>query len=418
MGRRLGEATTHGEVEAKGGAGDAPSSGRTGETRIDRDVPGLVGPSMRLRFAEPSKTASVPGRPSHRSSPPRPRPRAPPPPSARSACTFGTVLVSPVSHLRASVGQHGAMDDGRLAVFARGQGGLVTAAQLKACGLSSSGIAYRVRTHRLFVVRRRVYALTPVVDVNGLRWAAVLAAGADAALSHWSAADVHGFSTGRRAEPDVTVPGTGGRPIDGLRVHRARRLRDGDVVLVDGLRVTSPSRTILDIAAGANDTTLRRLIREAEFVGCLRIGDLAAAVAGRGGHAGVGRIRRVDPATREMALAQTPLEDAMAALIDRLPLPAPLVQHPVGAGFGAGYRADFAWPLWRLIVEADGRAAHARASSLESDRARDADLSAHGWLVLRFTRIQVLTEQSRVGDRIVRTALQRGWVPSAVRPAA
>jgi hypothetical protein len=317
-------------------------------------------------------------------------------------------------HSQRPVREHRPMDNARIAALAVRQGGVVSAAQLKDCGLSGSGIAYRVSTHRLFAVRRGVYALAPIVDAQGRRWAAILAVDpARAVLSHWSAAELHGFSATPRGGFDVTLPGTGGRRVCGLRMHRARSLRDDDVVVVQGLPVTSPSRTILDLAARADDATVRRLIREAEFVGCLKTGALMSAVRGRGGHAGVARVRRVDPATREADLAQTPLEDDLAALLARLPLPPPVAQYPVTTSFGERYRVDFAWPQWRLAVEADGRSAHARSSAWESDRARDADLSADGWLTMRFTRLQVLGESSRVGDRVIRTALRRGWVPTA-----
>jgi Protein of unknown function (DUF559) len=48
-------------------------------------------------------------------------------------------------------------------------------------------------------------------------------------------------------------------------------------------------------------------------------------------------------------------------------------------------RVDFAWPLARLIVEADGFAFHADRESYRSDRERDNELERLGWRVLRFT---------------------------------
>jgi very-short-patch-repair endonuclease len=306
-------------------------------------------------------------------------------------------------------------DRTRTVAVAAAQGGVISAAQLRASGLSDGGIAHRVRARRLFRVRRGVYSLSPYVDVWGRRWAAVLQVdplGAQGAmLSHRSAGEVHGIATPRGGRIDVTIPGVGGRTVAGLRLHRARSLRPGDVVTVRGLRVTSVPRTVLDLAGTENDDVVRRLIREGEFQGLLPVGAMTAAATDRGGHPGVGRVRRVDPATHEAALPQTPLEDALAALIRRLPLPSPTAQLPIITAAGTRYRADFAWPQWRLIAEADGRAAHARASRLDEDHARDADLSADGWLTMRFTRVQVFEDAQTAGDRIVRTAFSRGWVP-------
>lgn len=299
--------------------------------------------------------------------------------------------------------------------MAAAQSGIVSAVQLRANGLGDSGIAHRVRARRLFRVRRGVYALSPYVDVWGQRWAALLAvdpAGAlGAVVSHRSAAEVHGTVTAPGPLFEVTVPGDSRRTVAGVRTHRARSLRPDDTTTVRGLPVTSMPRTVLDLAGMQDDDAVRRVIREAEYLGRLPAGAMSAAIRDRGGHPGVARVRRVDPATREAALLQTPLEDELAALIRRLPLPAPVAQMSIATSTGARYRPDFAWPQWRLIAEADGRAAHVRATSLELDRARDADLAADGWLTLRFTRTQVLTDAPAVEDRLLRTACVRGWVP-------
>lgn len=302
------------------------------------------------------------------------------------------------------------MDDRRLATIALRQGGLVTTTQLQSCGLSRSGVRHRVAAGRLFRVRRGVYALSPVAGAWSTYWAALLAAGPDAAVSHWSAAAVHGFASVPSGPVQVTVPAAGGRALPGLRIHHARSLRPADIVVVRGLRVTSAERTVLDIAGGASDQAARRVIREAEFTGALRPGRLSAAVEGRGGHPGVGRIRRVDPHTVEAALRQTPLEDELEALIRTTSLPEPERQLGVAGVFGGMFRADFAWPRFRLIAEADGRDAHARASGMESDRRRDADLAATGWMTMRFTRTQVLGTPDDVRRQLTAAASCRGWV--------
>lgn len=308
-----------------------------------------------------------------------------------------------------------AEDRARTAALAAAQSGVVSAAQFRASGLGDSGIAHRVRVRRLFRVRRGVYALSPYVDVWGQRWAALLAVdpvGAlGAVLSHRSAAEAHGITAATGSLVEVTVSGDSRRVAAGVRVHRARSLRRSDTTLVRGLPVTSTPRTVLDLAGTEGDDAVRRVIREAEYLGRLPAGAMRAAIRDRGGHPGVARIRRVDPATHEADLMQTPLEDELAALVRCLPLPPPVAQMSIATSTGARYRPDFAWPRWRLIAEADGRAAHVRALSLESDRARDADLAADGWLTLRFTRTQVLTDASAVEDRLLRTAFVRGWIP-------
>lgn len=302
------------------------------------------------------------------------------------------------------------MDDRHLGDIARRQAGVVTTRQLVACGLSRAGIAGRSDRGRLFPVMRSVYSLGPCVDDWGLRWAAILATDPErAVLSHWSAGEVHNMVDPRPGPVHVTVPGSGRGGVAGLVVHRSRNLRLGDVVTVRGLRVTSPERTVLDVSGRSTDEAVRRIIREGEFQGVLGTGAVRDAVAGRTGHRGLARVRRVDPATAEAGLRQTPLEDALEPLLVEIAVPGLACQHPVRGGSGAQFRADFAYPAVRLAIEADGRSAHERASAFETDRAREADLGAAGWQTLRFTRLQIHNAPSAV-QRAVADTVRARWV--------
>lgn len=305
--------------------------------------------------------------------------------------------------------------DERISAITRRQHGVIARRQLLAAGLSAGGIASRLRYGRLFPVIRGVHSPSPHVDTWGRRYAAVLAAGGDpldderadlVVLSHWSAAQVHDLITRQPGRHEVTSVGTGTRRQAAVRIHRARALSPEDVVRVHGLPVTGPARTILDIAVQASATRVRQLIREAEYRRLVTAGSIAAVVERNWAHAGARLVRRVDPRTAEAALLQTPIEDRMRTVLDRLPLNAPISQHPVTGASGRPYRADFAWPDLRLIVETDGRASHDRSTSFQSDRERDADLAAVGWLTLRFTWLQ-LNDPERVAATILATARVR-----------
>jgi very-short-patch-repair endonuclease len=167
---------------------------------------------------------------------------------------------------------------------------------------------------------------------------------------------------------------------------------------------------VLDVAARAADAVVRRLIREGEFLGLLPAGEMQRVVAAHPRHPGAGRVRRVDPATSEEALSQTPLEDVLEGLITVLPLPPPERQVVLQGISGKTYRVDFGWPALRLAAEADSRSAHERASSLTSDRFRDNDLSAIGWLTMRFTAAQLDVGRADSGRQLVAAAANRGWL--------
>ncbi len=84
------------------------------------------------------------------------------------------------------------------------------------------------------------------------------------------------------------------------------------------------------------------------------------------------------------ATTRSPLEDDFLELCDAHDIPRPLVNSVV-----EGYVVDFCWPAGRLIVETDGFERHGTRGAFEDDRARDAQLSARGWQVMRFTRRHV-----------------------------
>jgi very-short-patch-repair endonuclease len=91
------------------------------------------------------------------------------------------------------------------------------------------------------------------------------------------------------------------------------------------------------------------------------------------------------------------LEQRMRRLVAAAGLPSPQVNWPLGP-----YVIDFAWPADRVLVETDGWATHGHRAAFEADRARDADLTARGWIVLRFTWRQITDEPLLVAARIAR----------------
>ena len=99
-------------------------------------------------------------------------------------------------------------------------------------------------------VHRGVYAVGhPVLTVNGRRMAAVLAAGPGAVLSHASAAALWDIRRTSATRIDVTVRSSAGRAKrPGLRIHRTPTLRTDEITEHHGIRVTTPARTLLDLA--------------------------------------------------------------------------------------------------------------------------------------------------------------------------
>ena len=139
--------------------------------------------------------------------------------------------------------------DARLAEVAVVQQGVFTRAQATNAGFSAAQIERRVRAEMWARVLPGVYryAATPVS--NGLaHWAAVLWAGPQCALSHASAAAIWRIRGAWLGRPELIVPKTRAPRVAGVLVHRVTRIDELDVVRVAQLPVTSPVRTIIDLA--------------------------------------------------------------------------------------------------------------------------------------------------------------------------
>ena len=160
-------------------------------------------------------------------------------------------------------GSHTRAGHAAIAALAARQYGVVTRGQLIELGLGPAAIGHGVRRGALHVVHRGVYAVGHRVLRREGHWlAAVLAAGPDAVLSHRSAAALWGIGDTRRARVEVIVPRVCRRP--GIDARRAA-LSPDEVTVECGIRVTTPARTLLDLAEVLRPQQLERAVHEAEY---------------------------------------------------------------------------------------------------------------------------------------------------------
>jgi very-short-patch-repair endonuclease len=265
-----------------------------------------------------------------------------------------------------------------IARIAARQHGVITLGQLYWAGLTSAAVKHRVRTGRLHRIHRGVYALGRAELSQAGRWlAAVKACGEDSALSHRSAAALWGILGSGAGAVEVTVPtGAGRARRKGIRVHRSASLTSATTTIKNNIPVTTPRRTLADLRRIIDASAFRDAVRAAEVAG-LAIGDFTAATEG----------------------TRSELEHTFLGQCRHHRLPEPEVNPPVGR-----FRADFLWPAQRLIVEVDGYRFHRGAQAFEDDRARDQELIALGYEVLRFTYRQIVEHPDAV-MRLVRARL-------------
>ena len=270
--------------------------------------------------------------------------------------------------------------------------------QLMALGLDRNALTTRVRRGQLHRIHRGVFAVgTPELSFRGRLWAAVLACGepGEVGISFWAAAAAWDLTSSVRKEIDVTTRGEH-RSREGIRVHRAQV---AFVFQDDGLPVTTPSQTVVDLAPDVSRARLQQLCHRAEHRRLLDARALEAALARR--PRGAANLRSVlaDLARTGPQLARNDFEIVFLGLVDGYGIPQP----EVNVAFGP-YVPDFVWRHARLIVELDGAETHFTRAAFEADRMRDVHLQLAGWRVLRFTWRQ-LTEQPRYVARAVLAAL-------------
>ena len=287
--------------------------------------------------------------------------------------------------------------DTRVSRAAADRDGVLSTYELRACGLDDHAIARRVRDGRLHRLYRGVYAVGHRgLTLRGRFRAAVLACGEQAVLSHFAAAVFWGFwRFDERGVIDVTI-GSGTRDIDGIRVHRSRTL-ERDVWVRHGIRVTSPARTLLDLAAVLPEKTLRRMARRAQAQRAVSIESILELLGRANGHHGAERLRAV--IADGPAPTRSDLEDILLDLLDGAKIERPEINAPLRFG-GETITPDYLWRAQRVAIEADSVTWHDHKLTREHDADKQAQLEAAGLRVLRITYRQITRSPQQTLARI------------------
>lgn len=290
--------------------------------------------------------------------------------------------------------------DAEIASLARRQHGYVTRRQLLNLGLGRRAIQYRLRTGRLIAVYAGVYAVghRPMLPIDRA-YAAVLACGPAAVLSHGSAMTLWGLWKRWDVPFEVTASWDFRRP--GIRVHQARSLLRKDARSHLGIRVTSPARTLLDMSPRLGDKPLDRAVNEFLASNFMRIDQLAELLGRSNGHPGAGRLRPFVEEAKGMTRSE--LERAFLAFVKRFGLPQPETNTNV-----VGYDVDALFREQRVIVELDGYDWHRSRTKFESDRDRDANTLVAGFRTVRITDIRMSSTPVAEADRLWRILRDAG----------
>jgi hypothetical protein len=289
---------------------------------------------------------------------------------------------------------------------------VISRADLLAAGLDTSSITRRVRDRRLHRLYRGVYSTVPpsMMRTEARRVAVLIACGPDAVLSHESAAEYWGMRPYSGAFWSVSVPRHRGDGITGVRVHRMN-LDPADITFVDGIWVTTPARTLLDLAEVA-PRHVPRAIERLEELRLLDLGAIEETMARAPGRRGLKPLDAALDLYRPGVVTRSELERRALDLVAAAGLPTPAANAGIA---GIDGEVDLLWVDHAVVVEIDSARYHSSRRAFERDRRKSAELTALGYRVIRVTDRQLTTEPYWVADRIA-TVLHAHPPPTPIPP--
>lgn len=312
--------------------------------------------------------------------------------------------------------------------------GVITRQQLLDAGFDPRAIERMVKSRRLERLHQCVYAFPGSVDSRERRFAAArLWYGCDAALSHYSAARLWGLQdVPDKFAIDVLRIGRFKRPKHyGIKAHETDHLPDSDVVEHKGHRVTTPLRTVVDLARVLTpakleiailDAIARGLFTEDQLIArCHEERRMRTRSAARLTHA----IRRAG----FKVVTESPLErEVLQVLMDEglKPEHGQVELYRVGAPKPVG-RFDFGSEAARLLIEADSRKFHRALAQRQRDAEKDQGAAELAYAVVRIrkehlageARVQKLNElREQLASAPARIAAAEKCPPSRLVPVS
>ncbi|SEC80551.1 hypothetical protein SAMN04489844_3025 [Nocardioides exalbidus] len=245
--------------------------------------------------------------------------------------------------------------------------GFFTRSHAREAGLDERAIDAEARSRRWLRIRRGYYtfpdlwAAASEEERHRMRCRAVLhSLGEAVALSHTSGCvaaglDVWGLPLNR---VHVTRLDGGAGRIEGDVVHHEGFVADGEVDVIDGMRVLLPARCALEAGSLGTPESALVVLNSARFTSRATSGEIEDRFDLM---AHCPHVRRLHVPVRMCTdKAESVGESRGLWLFWSEHLPAPTLQHEVRAGGTLIGRTDWAWPRHRGLGEFDGKVKYGR----------------------------------------------------------
>ncbi|TVR60209.1 MAG: DUF559 domain-containing protein [Gemmatimonadales bacterium] len=274
---------------------------------------------------------------------------------------------------------------------------VTTRRDLLASGYSADTLSRMVERGIFLRLHRGVYHVGPNPTWEAHLQAAVLAAGSGAAVSHTSAAMAWGVIQRRdERQIHISIPAERSVTRAGIRVHRTR-LRGADTTRWQGISITTPARTLVDLSGILPTIQLEQALARAVREDLTTRKMIHAAALHRTDRKGSGQLRKLLEVEAAPALTRSRAESLLLEHLRESDLP-----HPRTNARIEHWEVDFLWKEARLVVEVDGFAWHSSRKAFEQDRRKDQWLESRGFRVLRFTWRQIRDHPLRTVATIAR----------------
>jgi len=298
--------------------------------------------------------------------------------------------------------------DAAIAEVAAGLHGIFAYAHARESGFTAEQIRRRLERGEW----ERLYDLAYKITGAPLTWRGRLLAGCwaggfRAAASHRSAAALWDLAGRRRGVVEIVCPRWRRAQHEGLVVHETTRLEPIDITEVDGIPVTTPERTLLDLGAVCSPSVVEMALDAAERRGLVTLSSVGAMLTrlARRGWNGVRPLKNLlDAKSPDRAVPESEMETMMLQVLRRNGLPEPVPQFEIRVDGQFVARVDAAYPEQRIALEYDSYQEHTGRLAHDRDTARRARIVAVCWLPVAVTATDL-----RAGGPQLCAAIRGAW---------
>ncbi|MGH9127574.1 MAG: type IV toxin-antitoxin system AbiEi family antitoxin domain-containing protein [Acidimicrobiales bacterium] len=279
--------------------------------------------------------------------------------------------------------------DEDVARWASSSHGLVTRDIARQLGLTRSMIDWRLSTGRWVPVARGLYRIAGVpVTWEQRLLAACLLGGRGTVASHRSAAVLWGIGAIRPGAPEITMaPNRNGQRASRIgRVHRSGCLPAKDSTSRSHIPVTTPTRTVIDLASCLSRATLVEVVDDLVCRRLVILDDLAKRIAELDpARPGPGMLRGILEAWTPGPPPGSGPEMQVVRSLAQHGIAEPERQHEVLSGGRLVARMDLAWPAAMVGLELQSLRWHGPPQRFHADRGRILTLRSLGWDIIEVT---------------------------------